>query len=216
VFPLWFDHVRHGASVVLLTKAIGLAAAARIRRHSGLHGLAERQLQWTLGCNPFSRSLMYGVGKDWWQNFTVEVPNLVGGLAVGMNSYTNDSPAWGNNAVFPYKEIWVVASSRAALLLARLIAPAPQAAPKVQAQARARDGLVELQIAGNGRVQTLELRYFNLGGDVRELRVAPNGSKLQLKIADPLRPWAIVLLPNGKITDRQELFGTAKPLASIA
>ncbi|MBD8737233.1 glycoside hydrolase family 9 protein [Sphingomonas sp. CFBP 13706] len=117
-FPLWTDHVRHGGTAVQLTKTIGLLAAARVRQDLDLLRLGERQIQWVVGANPFSRSLVYGVGYDWWQNFTVSLPNMVGGLSVGMNSYRNDSPAWGQNAVFPYKEIWVASSARLAASLA--------------------------------------------------------------------------------------------------
>lgn len=119
-FPLWSDHVRHGATTVHLGKVIGLAQAAIARGSRDDMALASRQLEWVIGANPFSRSLVYGVGHDWWQNFSAEVPNLVGGLSLGFNSYEGDSPAWGNNAVFPYKEQWVYSSSRLAMLLARV------------------------------------------------------------------------------------------------
>jgi hypothetical protein len=124
VFPLWYDHVRHGASNVHLGKSIGLAAAAPVLQRPDCTDLAARQLQWMLGTNPFSRSLMYGVGQDWWQNFCVELPNFVGGLSLGFNSYRDDAPAWGNNAVFPYKEMWVFSSCKVAHELALIGAPA--------------------------------------------------------------------------------------------
>ena len=63
---------------------------------------------------------MYGVGNDYWQNFTAALPNIVGGLSLGFNSYSEDAPAWGNNAVFPYKEMWVYSSCRIALNLAHI------------------------------------------------------------------------------------------------
>ncbi len=124
VFPLWYNHVQHGASVVHLSKNAGLLAAAQVRGSGALMELATRQMQWLLGANPFSRSLMFGVGYDYWQNFCVSLPNLVGGMPLGFNSYRDDSPAWGNNAVFPYKEQWVFASCRAALNLAQIGMPA--------------------------------------------------------------------------------------------
>ncbi|GAA1963691.1 glycoside hydrolase family 9 protein [Microbacterium deminutum] len=123
-FPLWCDHVRHGATTVHLGKTIGLAQAAIARGSAADMNLASRQLEWVVGANPFSRSLVYGVGFDWWQNFSAELPNLVGGLSLGFNSYTGDTPAWGNNAVFPYKEQWVYSSSRMAMVLARVGTPA--------------------------------------------------------------------------------------------
>jgi hypothetical protein len=124
VFPLWHNHVQHGGSVVQLARNAGLTAAAQLRGQRDLVELGARQLQWLLGANPFSRSLFYGVGYDYWQNFTVAMPNLVGGLSLGFNSYQDDAPAWGNNAVFPYKEMWIFASSRVALNLAYIGLPA--------------------------------------------------------------------------------------------
>jgi hypothetical protein len=122
--PLWNDRIRHGSTTIQLGKSIGLAAAARARRNRSELALATRQLEWVLGANPFSRSLVFGVGNDWWQNFAVELSNFVGGLSLGFNSYSGDSPAWGNNAVFPYKEQWVYASSRLAMMLSTVGMPA--------------------------------------------------------------------------------------------
>ena len=86
--------------------------------------LTARQLQWVVGANPFSRSLLFGVGYDYWQNFTVDNINFVGGLGLGMNSYEADMPAWPNNAVFPYKEQWSYSTGRMALNLAQCATPA--------------------------------------------------------------------------------------------
>ena len=120
VFPLWYDHVRKGSSTVHLSKTIGLGAAAATMGRADLSDLASRQVQWVLGANPFSRSLLYGVGHAFWQNFTVALPNFVGGMSLGFNSYEEDAPSWGNNAVFPYKEMWVYSSCRMALNLSRV------------------------------------------------------------------------------------------------
>ena len=124
VFPLWSDHVRHGATTVHMSKTIGLSAAAGAMGRADLSDLAARQLQWTIGGNPLSRSVIYGIGHDFWQNFTAALPNFVGGMSLGFNSYSDDAPAWGNNAIFPYKEQWVYSSCRVALNLARIGTPA--------------------------------------------------------------------------------------------
>jgi hypothetical protein len=123
VFPLWSDHIRHGATTVHMSKTIGLGAAAQVLGRSDLSELTSRQVQWVIGANPLSRSLIYGVGNDFWQNFTSEMPNLVGGMSLGFNSYRDDSPAWGNNAVFPYKEQWIYSSCRIAMNLTRIGVP---------------------------------------------------------------------------------------------
>jgi hypothetical protein len=282
-FPLWVDHIRHGATTVHLTKTLGLAAAAQGRNNADLSDLVSRQLQWEVGANPFSRSLVYGVGYDWWQNFTVSLPNLVGGLSVGMNSYRNDSPAWGNNALFPYKEIWVLSSCRLAANLARLpgTARVEGSAPKgakfthlgtkqitnlrrgnfTQALP---PGDYELTYGGftrritlvDGRRYTLDLdpaKAVDLdlrtdaatGNDVRlritirgvgsrqvELRssnaelstkslsvdLGRGGTKtleLPLRIPDSERPWVVVAVPDKRVHEAVEVFGTARPLPSL-
>ncbi len=120
VMPLWYDHVRKGATTVHMSKTIGFSAAAAVLNRSDLSELGARQLQWVYGANPFSRSVVYGVGNDYWQNFTVALPNFVGGMSLGFNSYEQDAPAWGNNAVFPYKEMWIYSACRMALNLSRV------------------------------------------------------------------------------------------------
>ena len=120
VMPLWYDHVRKGATTVHMSKTIGLGAAAAVLGRAELSELGARQLEWVYGANPFSRSIVYGVGNDFWQNFTVALPNFVGGMSLGFNSYEEDAPAWGNNAVFPYKEMWIYSACRMALNLSRV------------------------------------------------------------------------------------------------
>ena len=124
IFPIWFNHVQHGSTTGHLCRTAGLGCAARIRGSLDLAELAARQIQWIVGANPFSRSLMFGVGYDYWQNFTCNNINFVGGLGLGMNSYGADAPAWPNNAVFPYKEQWSYSSNRMAINLAHSAVPA--------------------------------------------------------------------------------------------
>jgi hypothetical protein len=282
-FPLWVDHIRHGATTVHLTKTLGLASAAQGRNCADLSDLASRQLQWEVGANPFSRSLVYGVGYDWWQNFSVSLPNLVGGLSVGLNSYRDDSPAWGNNALFPYKEIWVLSICRLAANLARLpgAARVEGAAPRGAKFEHIGTGQItnvrrgsfrhalppgdyELSYGGfarrialvDGRRYTLDLDPAKAvdidlhadaatGNDTRlritvrgvgsrqiELRssnaelpdkalsvdLGRGGTKtldLHLHIQDNERPWVVVAVPERRVSDAVEVFGTASPLPSL-
>jgi hypothetical protein len=124
IFPIWYNHVQHGATTGHLNRTAGLGCAAQIRGSLDSAELAVRQLQWIVGANPFSRSVMFGVGYDYWQNFTVDNPNFVGGMGLGMNSYEADAPAWPNNAVFPYKEQWSYSASRMVINLAQSATPA--------------------------------------------------------------------------------------------
>lgn len=124
IFPIWYNHVQHGSTTAQLCRTAGLMCAAQTRGRLAAAELGSRQIQWVVGANPFSRSLMFGIGYDYWQNFTVDLVNLVGGLGLGMNSYEDDAPAWPNNAVFPYKEQWSYSTSRMAINLAYLATPA--------------------------------------------------------------------------------------------
>ena len=284
VFPLWYDNTRHGSSNVHLGKTIGLAAAGRVLNRPAIGDLAARQVQWLLGANPFSRSLVYGVGYDYWQNFTVSLPNLVGGLSLGFNSYRDDSPAWGNNALFPYKELWVFSSCRMAHVLAYVGAPAsvtgsasrgaewtnlrtravhavdpgkfglrlpggdyqvsfggrschvllgdgtsrtldldPAETLTIELSAGQADGTVvavAMTLSGSGRYD-LEARTFNarLTGLPPTVNLTGNGTRtdqLIVQIEDPSMPWLLAVIPDGRLSDRAEVGGTARPLQSLA
>ena len=215
VFPLWFDHVRHGGTVIHMAQTSGLAAVARHRRSRRLMNLVDRQLQWVLGANPFSRSLIYGVGKDWWQNFTVEIPNLVGGACLGINSYSKDSPAWGNNAVFPYKEIWIMASCRLALVLADIFDGVAEARPAdLIAVDTGAAGAVSIRADRGLGSRRLTLSYHNLDGP-SETEAGALSAGLALSLQEAGRPWAILAREIDGGAD-QFAFGLPHGLRSMA
>lgn len=179
VFPLWYDHIRHGATTVHLSKTAGLIATAQLRNRPELMQLAAQQLQWVLGANPFSRSLMYGTGYDYRQNFTVSLPNLVGGLSLGFNSFHGDAPAWPNNAVFPYKEMWVFSSCRVALNLAHIGMPA-----RLQGSAASN---VELQAMATGQRVKIARGRFDLQLAAGEYVARYSGVEERIVLADGTR-----------------------------
>lgn len=284
IFPLWTDHVRHGTSCVHLTKTLGLSAAAQGRRRADLSDLISRQLQWEIGGNPFSRSLVYGVGYHWWQNFTVSLPNLVGGAPVGMNSYQDDSPAWGNNAVFPYKEIWVLSSARWAANLARVpgCVRVEGAAPDGARFRRLSTGeittvkpgdferllppdryelsygtfvrklslldggqyrfdldpsrAIEIELsASQSAAATVRLRIKARGVGVRRITLRVSNARvpkdqltidfgtgairevrIPLTAIDTQRPWVVVAIPDGRVGEGVEAFGTIATLREIS
>ncbi len=111
-FPIWPDSSMHGSTAIHLASTAALHAAARLRNDLELANLAERQLQWVVGVNPFSQSLMYGEGYDFQPHFAYCLRNLTGALPVGMDALHNDSPYWPANNKATYKEIWVVPMSR--------------------------------------------------------------------------------------------------------
>ena len=68
-FPIWKDHIFHGATNFHLSQAWALASAARLLEDEEAMNLAQEQLEWTLGRNPFGSSLMYGVGYNYAPGF---------------------------------------------------------------------------------------------------------------------------------------------------
>ncbi len=123
-FPIWPDQYRHGNTNIQLSMTAGLIASAQLRGQRTLSEMVRRQLQWILGGNPFSKSLMYGVGYDYQQLLVIALPNIVGSVPVGMNSLYNDAPYWPSNTIYPHKEIWIMPTGRMTYSLALAGAPA--------------------------------------------------------------------------------------------
>ncbi len=123
VFPIWTDNLFHGNTAVHMAATASMASAALLRNRRQTQDLVRTQLQWVLGGNPFSQSLMYGQGYDYQPLFAYCSRDLTGALPVGMDS-RNDSPYWpaANRATF--KEMWVVPVSRMLFSLASMAMPA--------------------------------------------------------------------------------------------
>lgn len=111
-FPVWHDHVFHGATNFHLSQAWALAAAADLLEDRSALSLVQEQLEWVLGRNPFSASLMYGVGYNYAPNFVYCTRNIVGALPVGVDSFHDDEPFWNGTANATSHEIWVEPVSR--------------------------------------------------------------------------------------------------------
>lgn len=118
--PVWF--ARRGNYGILLSQAKALSAAGRLLSDRAALDLAERQLQWIVGRNPFTQSTMYGEGYDWAQQYSVSSGDFVGTLPVGMQSRgTTDLPYWPAQNMYVYKEVWVHPNARWLWLLADLM-----------------------------------------------------------------------------------------------
>lgn len=105
-FPVWFSF--RGNSAVILSQAMSAAAIGRATGDQELFAIAFSQLQWLVGFNPFSQSLMYGEGERYPEIYSASSGRMIGGLPVGIETEGNeDRPYWPvfNNAT--YKEIWV-------------------------------------------------------------------------------------------------------------
>lgn len=117
--PVWFSF--RGNNAILLSNGEAAALAAGLRNDLALVEIAQRQLEWVVGKNPFGQSLMFGEGYDFAQQYVCLPGEMTGALCVGIQSYQNeDVPYWphANNAV--YREVWVHPSIRHLLLASQI------------------------------------------------------------------------------------------------
>jgi len=111
LFPVWFTF--RGNSSIILSGAKALSCSATTRKDLQLVELSQLNLQWMVGRNPFSQSLMYGEGYDFAPQYTAMSGNMVGSLPVGIQTSVNkDVPYWPANNCYNYKEVWVQPSAR--------------------------------------------------------------------------------------------------------
>lgn len=110
-FPIWIDHVFHGATNFHLSQAWALAAASPLLE-DGAKSFVQMQLEWTLGLNPFGSSLMYGVGYNYAPGFVYCTRNVAGALPVGVDCFRNDEPFWNGTANATSHEVWMEPVSR--------------------------------------------------------------------------------------------------------
>jgi hypothetical protein len=101
--------------------AVGIASQARGNLDAAQ--LAERQIEWLTGMNPFSKSFVWGEGYDYHDYYNIS-GNIVGALPVGLpTNGKSDSPYWPPNALFAPTEVWVLPSLRLIHLLREVAGP---------------------------------------------------------------------------------------------
>ena len=98
---------------VLLSQTRALSQAAQLRKDPSLIHLAEKQLEWVLGANPFAQSTMYGEGHRYAPLYSAMSGHMVGALPVGIQHAGNrDQPYWPASTCYNFKEVWVHPSAR--------------------------------------------------------------------------------------------------------
>lgn len=105
-FPVWFSF--KGNNAILLSMGKSASIIGKRFKNQKLIEIAEGQLQWMIGMNPFGQSLVYGQGHNFAQQYSVLSGEMVGEMPVGIQTFGNeDNPYWPqlNNAT--YKEVWV-------------------------------------------------------------------------------------------------------------
>lgn len=116
-FPVWFSF--KGNTAVNLSTGKAAAIVARVLKDPELKNIAEQQLMWVVGKNPFGQSLIYGEGSNYDQLYTALPGETVGEIPVGMQSYMNeDEPYWPQFNTATYKEVWGASAARWLMLVA--------------------------------------------------------------------------------------------------
>lgn len=111
LFPVWFAF--RGNHGTILSQIKALSTAAQLRQDPSLWRLADEQLQWVVGRNPFAQSTLFGEGHNYAPQYTAMSGDMVGSLPVGFQTRTHlDLPYWPAANCYNYKEVWVHPSTR--------------------------------------------------------------------------------------------------------
>lgn len=118
---------RRGFSATNLSKTKGLSSILNIVNKTDhfedyTKDIVIKQIEWTLGFNPFSTSIMYGEGYNYHDLYVAFSKQMIGALPVGMMTKGDlDAPYWPDytNAVF--KEIWGHTTSKYLGVLADIL-----------------------------------------------------------------------------------------------
>ncbi len=125
MFSISLKGLDYGNNATLLSQAKSVSTAARLRADMELSNLAQRQLHWFVGMNPFCQSLMYGEGYDYTELYSAMSGDIVGALSVGVKERENsDIPYWPMHNHPHHKEVWVLPVGRWIWLMKELSGPA--------------------------------------------------------------------------------------------
>jgi hypothetical protein len=154
-FPLREDF---GQQHLLMTMGQALGVAAQVRGDLAGAQLAERQVEWTLGRNPFSQSFMYGEGYDYHDFYNIS-GHIVGALPVGISSRNSgEAPYWPPNSWFAPMEVWVQPVARLLYLLREVSGPAlvvGRAQTAVQFKATATGAVITVKPDADGNFRAM-------------------------------------------------------------
>ena len=121
--PVGFAYRGNGAITLSAGKANALIGKTK---NSFAHAeLAQRQLEWIVGLNPFAQSVIFGEGYDYCSQYAVLPGEVVGEMSVGIENFeSNDAPYWPQINTCVYKEVWTHVVARWGWLLADAYGPA--------------------------------------------------------------------------------------------
>lgn len=166
-----------------------------------LHAVAERQLMWFVGLNPFAKSLMQGEGANA-SNYHAYSGYVVGALPVGIRSKDRYTPYWPTSVTWRFREIW---THPVGLMLWGIADQWPglggQHRPKAQLtrSGQGSDFTIRAQWP-EVDADAVELRTFNLKieGTPTQQTGAADGAEWSVRRQNPGKPWAAVVLLDGQ------------------
>ena len=111
IFPVWFSF--KGNTAVHLASGKAAVLCGKYLNDKELINIAEQQLFWTVGKNPFGQSLIWGEGHNYMQQYNALPGEMAGEIPVGIQSrFNEDAPYWPQNNTATYKEVWGVPAGK--------------------------------------------------------------------------------------------------------
>ena len=110
-FPVWYSF--KGNNAVIMAQGKNAAICAKHMGDSELMDMAEQQLCWIVGRNPFGQSLVWGEGSNYIQLYVALPGEAVGQIPLGIQTRSlEDVPYWPQNNTAVYKEVFGVPAGK--------------------------------------------------------------------------------------------------------
>lgn len=110
-FPVWFSF--KGNNAVILAQGKAAALCGKFLNDKELMNIAEQQLFWIVGKNPFGQSLIWGEGHNYMQQYNALPGDVVGQIPLGIQTrFNEDVPYWPQNNTAVYKEVFGVPAGK--------------------------------------------------------------------------------------------------------
>ncbi len=110
-FPVWFSF--RGNTAVQLSQGMGARVLSAALGDSELAQIADEQLYFVCGKNPFAQSLIYGEGSRFAPQYAAHAGQMVGEIPVGIETDGDaDEPFYPEAVNATYKEVWTSSAAR--------------------------------------------------------------------------------------------------------
>ena len=215
LFPVWFT--KRGNTATTLSQAASLFPSAIFRNDARLEEICRKQLEWNLGFNPFSQSLMYGEGYNYSSQYSSMGGNMVGALPVGIQTdYDKDIPYWPSDVCFNYKELWVHSSALWLFLMSDVYDKSEKLKNisninfQLSSVSESKEKFtIVCRATGNGNV-SFKLIGWNINSDNKEIDVSlkkgqEKSIQWEVSVMNPKKPCVVAVIPNNNITEIKDI-----------